>query len=410
MKARSTGRLRLRVHSVEEERTYFVSVNMLCIIGATIGIFSLFLPWYWHGEGGLAVGNSVYDALLAPHDYPHFWVQNLLSISQVLFVIGTILAFAVPAACSVQAIGLILFYTETVDVYSLYSYDHGISVGFFIAISSFVVVSAGLIVPLGFGFDKSQTRWARRAETASRIRSSDCREPYQSFASPLDVARGILKHKGWGAALLAVIILLSVLLYVDEADKESVGSVEYVDRRIVVTLGDSAIYELWAGRTLRVSDGSESAEWELESNLTLLYEEGVWIPPILEAKNISEMTLVPTIVDCGGEGRISNADKIILTPQNATSFRDDTEYRMSVLEVPCALDVGLTHLYVFFEMDGDGIDYDFEIVNTQGMLIPVNYTVWPTYISVVILVVSSTVLYNVLLTELRRFRSRVGHG
>ena len=409
MKAMSAGMPRPRVPSVAEERTSTVSVNMLCIIGGTIGIFSLFLPWYWTGEGTFALGTSVYDALLAPRDYDYVWIEHLVSISQVLFVTGTILAFAIPAACSVQAIGLILFYTEIVDFGPLYSYDLGLSAGFFIAILSFAVVSAGLIMPHGFGFDKSQTRWSRRAETASRTRLGNCGEQRQSFASPLDVARGIWKHRRWGAALLAVIILLSVLLYVDEADKESAGSVERVDGRIVVTIGDSAIYGFWAGRTLSVSDGSDTAEWELESNLTLLHEEGVWIPPILEAKNISEMAVVPTIVDYGGEGRISCADQIILTPQNATSFLDDVEYRVNILEVIYALDVPLTHLYVFFETDGDSIDYDFEIVSTQGMLRPVNYTVWPTYISVAILVVSSTVLYNMLLTELRRFRSRVSH-
>lgn len=401
MRLRPWGRTRGRGPSGEGDLTCSVSVNMLCIVGATIGIFSLFLPWIWIGEGDWQIDSSVYDTLLSPQDGRSGWWESMSEVSLIVFISGTVLAFAFPAACGVQAIGIVSFYVEHLRTDLWIGYDLGLSIGFFAAIASTALVTSSLIAPWGIRFDASQRRWPSRTWTACRAPEGCGRKAGLSLASPLDVLRALRKNRKWTAALLVTVMSMSAILYhgsrVDDA-----GSVEYIDGRIVISIGGSATFVHWGMTTLDASDGSETAEWSFDVS----YDEYItneWTPPTLEAKNVGELSIAPEVVDHSGEGIVTEGDRIILSPQNGTSFVSGIEYRVDIREVHYVLDVPLRHLYISFELANDCVNYELEMVQTQGMLV---HTDLPFYLlaygAVIAFVVSSMAAYRALIRGLRR--------
>jgi hypothetical protein len=383
----------------EASKDYSVSVNMLCIIGATIGVFSLFLPWIWWAEGAWQDDGSVYDVLFAPHDGRTGWWESMITVSHIVFICGTILAFIFPAACGIQATGIGLFYVEYLRT-DTWIYDRGLSIGSFVAVASTVLVIAGLTAPWGTGFDAPHKRWSRRIWTVYRMRRGDAHKSKQSLASPLDVLHALSKDRKLATALVVIILLMSVaVLYTGEID--GAGSVEYEDGRIAVSMGNSATLAYWGMITLRVSDESETVEWDLESSYDE-YVYGEWLPPTLDAKNLSGLSIVPVVVDYGGEGGVTGGDRVILSPQNGTSFDENIEYRVAILEVPWVTDVSHMDLHVSFKLVDDDVHYEFERVLIGGWLTTERPYYVAAYCAVIIFVLLSAVAYGALVGSIQR--------
>ena len=377
---------------------------MLCIVGAVIGIFSLFLPWVWVGEGDWRDSSSVYDVLLAPHDKTSSQWLSVGHWALIIVVSGTILAFAFPAACGIQATGLTLFLYDYLGAEPLVGYDRELSIGFFVAVVSTAVVAASLIAPLGIGLEDRRKWWSRRTETASRLFRRTDQRLRQSFASPLDVLRALREDARWGAALLATILLLSILLYSSTVTYGlGDGSVSLVGDSVVVSIEGSATGVLWARTELRMSDEHGSVEWALESDdLDWYYSAGDWTPPVLETKDLSELSVVPEITDYGSEGLVTHGDSITLTPMNGTSFAEGVEYSVVVSEIRYVTDVVYRNLYVHFELADGEILYELEVTESEGFVLMVLIPFPLMYFVVFSVVVVSMALYSALVTGLRR--------
>ena len=379
-------------------------MNVLCIIGAIIGVFSLFLPWVWVGEGDWRDSSSVYDMLLGPNDKTTSQWRSIGHWALIIVVSGTILAFAFPAACGIQGAGLAMYCYDFLGQDPLFGYDRGLSIGFFAAVVSTAVVAASLIAPLGIGFDELRGWWSRRAETASRLQRRNGQRTMQSFATPLEALRALRRDAKWTVALLATVLLLAILQYSSPVIYGlSEGSVDLVGESVVISVEGSATAVLWARTELRMSDDHNTVEWALESDdLDWYFSGDDWTPPVLEAKNLSELSVVPEITDYGGEGVVTHGDSITLTPINGTSFAEGVEYSVVVSEIRYVMDVGYRNLYVHFELvDGDVL-YDLEVKESQGFSMPITIPFWFVYGVIFAIVVVSMVAYNVILRGVRR--------
>jgi hypothetical protein len=111
-----------------------VSVNMLCIIGATVGLASIFLPWDGWSEGIFHSDRSLVEILWNTD----FDIDNLLLSSCVIFAAGTLLAFAFPMAGAVQIAGLALFLGYASDIEAEFPvnarYELAPSIGYCVAV------------------------------------------------------------------------------------------------------------------------------------------------------------------------------------------------------------------------------------------------------------------------------------
>ena len=402
MKARPGRRTRSHGPSDDNGENHSASVNMLCIIGAIIGVFSALLPWVWAGEGAWQTDlPSAYDVLLSPRDSNHGWWDDAFATSQVIFISGTVLSFIFPAACGIQGIGIVAFFIEHTRRDSWLPYEFGLSIGFYVAIASTALVAVGLIAPFGIGLDASKGQWSKRLWTVCRMSEGGGLEASRFLTSLQNVLHALRGNRKWAAVLLTTLISLSALSYQSNMTDYD-GSVDYVDGRVAISIGDSATVVHWGLTKLNVSDGSESAEWAFEVGYDE-YGYHDWTPPTLEAKDLGELSVVPQVVDHSGEGIVTQGDRIIISPQNGSSFAENTEYQAAVIEVPYALDVPLRHLYVSFELVDDGISYEFETVQTEGWSLHIDGPFWLlAYGAVVALVVSSTMAYRKLVTMFQR--------
>jgi len=387
--------------SSEGAKNYSVSVNIICIVGAIIGIVSLFMPWVWMGEGGLRTDyDSVYDSLLAPQEGDDGWWGNSFTASQIIFISGTVLAFAIPAACGVQMMGIMAFYLEHLKRDPWFAYDYGLSLGFFTAVISTVAVAASLIGPMGIGFDANPGRWFSRTWTAYRVSVGYDRKAVQSLASPADVLRALGANKKWAVALVATTVFLSAVPHLS-GERDDDGFVEYIDGQIVITLGSSATGSSWAWKTLNVSDGSESVEWVMSYDE---FASGEWTISALEAKNLGELSIAPDVVDYGGEWIMTHGDRMILSPLNGSSFVIDIEYQVAIRDTFRFLDMPRWNLYVTFELVDNSVQYEFDSVETQGGGAGDHPFYVFAYLAVIVFVVLSMIIYSRVVEELRRGR------
>jgi len=139
--------------------------NYLCLIGATIGLVSIFLPWQTSWITG---GSPVLDYLfrdLGYHDSSLLEIvtwrnsTNMILVFGVwIFTISSIAVFFSPIAGISQIIGLSMvgFYIVTVPQTLFLGITIGISLstGFFIALIGAMLSIASLIRPIGQGYAK----------------------------------------------------------------------------------------------------------------------------------------------------------------------------------------------------------------------------------------------------------------
>ena len=120
-----------------------VRLNLICILGATLGVLSFFLPWvsqHLEFDGWTIFRGSVY--LL---DY--FKLNILLQMIPLLFIIGTIVSFVTPLGFFLQLppIMIILYMGSLLSVGS--SGGESVSTGWFLGLISCAVILFSMTDP-----------------------------------------------------------------------------------------------------------------------------------------------------------------------------------------------------------------------------------------------------------------------
>lgn len=136
---------------IRDPRAIKLRINMLCLAGVGIGIFSFFLPWA-QGEGLGPITHFV-------GDYPHYYDTGDYVFAFTWFFIGTFLAIFSPYAVVLQFIGS---FFEALLVYA--PQGEYPPIGVICAMLSTVVVAVSIFNPLWFGYKTFQTqsipKWA----------------------------------------------------------------------------------------------------------------------------------------------------------------------------------------------------------------------------------------------------------
>lgn len=170
-----------------------IRLNMLCLIGATIGVAAIALPWFGTRAGPLyeewSFAAWIWDMLRSGTSALEFY------LAFGFFLTGTILAFFTPVGGGLQVIGLTEFCLEELDreeSFSQYSHYEGqFAVGFFVACVSSAFVLASIVRPVGIGCGKSVGSLRSRLMVVLGTKSrSDCRA----------VLRALREHRSWAFA------------------------------------------------------------------------------------------------------------------------------------------------------------------------------------------------------------------
>ena len=154
-----------------------VRLNLLCLVGAGIGIASLFVTWVGTdyrimSNPGILIENypvsyNVLDLVgfgSGEHSWHEFWLPCLI------YLIGTLAALATPIAGVVQASGVSAFFLALRAEYGDFA---PLTPGPCLAVVSVIVVLASLIRPVEWGYRAGRVDLARRLLAISLIRGKD---------------------------------------------------------------------------------------------------------------------------------------------------------------------------------------------------------------------------------------------
>jgi len=135
-------------------------VNLLCLVGAVVGVISLFLAWSALSD---LEGNHVGD--LGSQDFNMTFLGYRLlpanlALAVTVFTIGTVVAFFTPIAGIIQLLAMIMF-TLTVYTTKLEERKMTLGVGAVIAIVSAVLVLLSLAYPTGLGYEEKKDALGR---------------------------------------------------------------------------------------------------------------------------------------------------------------------------------------------------------------------------------------------------------
>ena len=148
-----------------------LQINILCLIGAIIGIVAILSPWFEvvgrrpgvHPIGDLWI---LYDAnvldLVTDPSVPRFAIGYSLSdyfiIAAFSFIIGVIISFISSIGAIPQIIGLAVIVIDNKG-------NPPTEIGVYLAIISVIVILVSLFRPIGTGYVKGQMRWRERLLT-----------------------------------------------------------------------------------------------------------------------------------------------------------------------------------------------------------------------------------------------------
>ncbi len=185
-------------------------VNLLCLVGATVGVLALLTPWCFLKASDSGPG---YDAS-TPFNTGS--LREIMSPSEmrsfsILMIAGTLISFISPVGGGLQVSGILLFLYNYVGGRPAFSIPEiriipGFGALFAIISSGFVLAS--LLWPMGIGYPERieplrrllavRGRAGRREEKPS-LRSE--REPIEGFGAGLILSGFGSAAYGWGMAL-----------------------------------------------------------------------------------------------------------------------------------------------------------------------------------------------------------------
>lgn len=399
-----------------------VSVNVLCLLGAIVGIVSLFLPWFIINDGPNDFGISPGSMVIETHEFP----SDPLVVSYLVFITGTVVAFLFPAAFTVQAFGVVLFLRVFLDADFgsplLHHYELSLSLGFYVGLLSLLMVLAGFLHPVGPGYDHRWPWWPRRTEVSSKAYFLEGRMVKQGLPMPEEIVR-VLKRDGSRAYVTAVAISLMTCAFVVGLQVHlTPDPATAVDDGVRLIVGDAATFILWDYARLTLTDGSSTVNWAAESVRWVDghgTKECEFPTAYFGTQNLSGLVLGLTVVDVSGDGRASWGDMMYLMPSSGSSFAEGVSYRMTLGGLtfpPRRVDVGWTSgwsviggipvLYgvVAFEFeDGEvGASHSFTFEDPQGS----NGFAW-VLLSIAVVAYGSAILCAVYYVPVRTARRRI---
>jgi hypothetical protein len=140
-----------------------IRVNILCLVGAIVGVLSLFLSWV--ATQDTSSGQISY---LGAFDFDTFPSTFHLSVD--LFLIGTVIAFFLSLGGILQLMGSAGFLLTSMTYATYGQLEVHFWYGAIIALASSLLVIIGLIVPYGYGFGTGSSSAAERLLTVSFFR------------------------------------------------------------------------------------------------------------------------------------------------------------------------------------------------------------------------------------------------
>lgn len=302
------------------------TVNVLCLIGAIIGLTAVFLSWIWTRAGFVQEERSIWHLVsdMLPHD-----ALDLFVVSGVLFVFGSLIALVTPAGGLLQAIGLVGFYFREVDreEWLPSGVVGGLAIGWYLGILSAALVLASMVLPLGIGYSDLTMNWSRRLRVFFS-HESKAGASTGTYPTLLGVISKSIKEGNRLSQVLAIVIsiLIASAIYANFPDRapeplrEVEGGILWI-----VDFSLSTGYE-WNVSSLNLSDGTNSVVWITESDSL---EKGSWSSVAFETKTFNGMALVLTVTDWNGNGRMDVGDLLTLTTTNQVSFADGVPYTLS---------------------------------------------------------------------------------
>ena len=302
------------------------TVNVLCIVGAIVGLVAILTPWLWTRAGELLI----FDPLLGILEHVPGLKEEYL-VGGVLFIVGTLAAFLSTAAGFIQLTGLAVFFLgdmERLEDYARweFGYDGGLSIGFFLGILSASIVLASLARPTGVGLGTGIPLLARRRWLVfPRVRNGPRRTRSSSRRSILSRLRS---EKKWVMMITAVAVVAVV----------TVPSINYLTRTAppLSQVQGGILWVLnfpegqrslggWNGTIVSLNDSSEEVVWD--GGLSGL-SFGSWCAVNLGSRCLQSLDVNLTMVDWAGDGVAGYGDSVYLTTQNSTAFIEDTVYKL----------------------------------------------------------------------------------
>ena len=308
-----------------------VSVNLLCLIGAMVGVVSLFLPWCMMVEGPNELGVSPADLITDTEEL----LSSSLTGPALLFTIGAVTAFLFPVSFAVQTAGIVLFLRVVMDQYAgaPLGYDYEMSLGFYAAVLSSVMVLAGLVRPVGPGYDGRWPWWSRRTEVSSRADFAGERLVRQGLAMPMEAVGALKGARSRVYAAAVAMALIAGLLLVGLQMYWSHDPVTSIDEGVKMVVGESATFTRWREAYLTLTDGSATVNWSADSVSWAELPRTEWydLPMVFfGTQDLSGLALVLAFVDVTEDEIVTPGDMIFLFPSGDSSFAEGVSYRMTI--------------------------------------------------------------------------------
>lgn len=313
----------------EPRRRFEVSVNLLCLIGAILGVSTFLMPWIYIESGISRSDMTFLEGLL------RICSASGLLIAFTVFMVGTMLTFVSPTASFLQISGLVAFY-HFFDPTSIGTdYSRGLSVGYAIAISSSALVLTSYVWPIGPGCTDAGSRRRLRYRIFYLTPYEGGQEALQlCLARDYDSVEGhrSLRWLVMFVAAISIILLMLVAAYFTHEPREEMVE---VDGGVMLIFGqDGAVtpYGLWDGSQLRLADGQAEVSWVLQYDSWDGGSESGWNSISLETRNLSGVLITPTVVDWTVPRALSSGDLLVLRAKSASqtyeSFTEGTEYTL----------------------------------------------------------------------------------
>lgn len=329
------------------------TVNVLCLIGAIIGLAAVFLSWSRIRVGFFQEERSIWHLVsdMLPHD-----PLDLFVVSGVLFVFGSLLALVTPTGGLLQAIGLAGFYVREVDMEEWLPSGTagGLAIGWYLGIFSAALVLTSMVLPLGMGYSDLTMSWSRRLRVFFS-HESKAGASTGTHTSIIGVISKSIKEGNRLSQVLAIVILIMVAsaVYANFPDRAP-EPLREVEGGILWTVDFSlSIGYKWNVSSLILSDGTNSVVWITESDSL---EKGSWSSVAFETKTFNGMALVLTVTDWNGDGRMDVGDLLTLTTTNQVSFADGVPYTLSFNRHNVSWIPPPHHVEIFFEFQNGDLE------------------------------------------------------
>jgi len=119
-------------------------MNVLCLLGAIIGVVAIFLAWLTMSAMGFSVDADLTDALDMPS-------SELGYTAAILFIVGSVMAFLTSIGFIIQLAGVAAWYVWYADTYQGMGSVVDLGVGFYLGVVSAVIVLISIVKPMGPG-------------------------------------------------------------------------------------------------------------------------------------------------------------------------------------------------------------------------------------------------------------------